>query len=236
MRSSPPRRSRSGRPRPYRRLRGFELEPAVPAESVFHYRNKLEYSFTTVDDGTVGSVSTAPAAGTRCWTSSAAGSRPISETQSARRSRSGLATRTSAFDQEAQRGYLRHLVVREGRNTGQALVVLVTARGELGEADALVETLRQFPEVRSIHWAVNESPAEVTNVPTTLLWGEEAIEEEILGLRVRIRPNAFLQTNTAMCEVLYGSPGSMPASPARRPCTTSTAGPGRSGSPSPAMP
>jgi 23S rRNA (uracil1939-C5)-methyltransferase len=33
------------------KLTGFELEPAVPAESLFHYRNKLEYSFTTTPDG-----------------------------------------------------------------------------------------------------------------------------------------------------------------------------------------
>ena len=67
----------------------------------------------------------------------------------------------------------------------------------------LVESLRAFPEVRSIHWAVNDSPAEVTNLPSDLLWGEEAIEEQILDLRFRVRPNAFLQTNTEMCEVLY---------------------------------
>jgi 23S rRNA (uracil1939-C5)-methyltransferase len=58
--------------------------------------------------------------------------------------------------------------------------------------------------VRSIHWSENESPAEVTNLPTQLLWGEEAIEEELCGLRFRVRPNAFLQTNTAMAERLYG--------------------------------
>src|SRR5438270_4756529 len=63
--------------------------------------------------------------------------------------------------------------------------------------------MRRFPEVRSIHWAVNETPAEVTNLPTILLWGDEAIEEELLGLRFRIRPNAFLQTNTQMAERLY---------------------------------
>src|ERR671922_650833 len=33
------------------KLSGFELEPAVPAESLFHYRNKLEYSFTATPDG-----------------------------------------------------------------------------------------------------------------------------------------------------------------------------------------
>jgi 23S rRNA (uracil1939-C5)-methyltransferase len=93
--------------------------------------------------------------------------------------------------------------VREGRNTGQALVTLVTAPGELAGDERLVAALRRFAEVRSIHWAVNDRPAEVTNLPTRLLWGEPWIEEEILGLRFRVRPNAFLQTNTAMCETLY---------------------------------
>ncbi len=63
--------------------------------------------------------------------------------------------------------------------------------------------LTRFPEVRSIHWAVNDTPAEVTNLPSELLWGEEAIEEELGGLRFRVRPNAFLQTNTRMAERLY---------------------------------
>jgi 23S rRNA (uracil1939-C5)-methyltransferase len=100
-------------------------------------------------------------------------------------------------------GYLRHLVVRQGRNTGQALVQLVTAPGEPFETGYLVDVLRRFPEVRSIHWSINDTPAEVTNLPSRLLWGEEWIEEELCGLRFRVRPNAFLQTNTAMADRLY---------------------------------
>jgi 23S rRNA (uracil1939-C5)-methyltransferase len=50
---------------------------------------------------------------------------------------------------------------------------------------------------------VNDRPAEVTNLPTQLLHGDEAIEEKLCGLRFRVRPNAFLQTNTAMAERLY---------------------------------
>ena len=191
-----------------RRIGGFadlELEPAVAARSVFHYRNKLEYSFTTLADGVVGLGF--HRAGRwdevldveRCWLTTDLGN-GIREAAKAWARAEGL----PAFDQEKQEGYLRHLVVREGRNTGQALVVLVTAPGDLAGADSLVEALRAFPEVRSIHWAVNDSPAEVTNLPTDLLWGEEAIEEELVGLRYRVRPNAFLQTNTEMCEVLYG--------------------------------
>jgi 23S rRNA (uracil1939-C5)-methyltransferase len=108
-----------------------------------------------------------------------------------------------AYSQEDATGYLRHLIVREARNTGQALVQLVTAKGDKFEHGYLVDVLRRFPEVRSVHWAVNDTLSEVTNLPTQLLWGEEWIEEELGGLRFRVRPNAFLQTNTAMAEKLY---------------------------------
>jgi 23S rRNA (uracil1939-C5)-methyltransferase len=108
-----------------------------------------------------------------------------------------------AYDQETHEGYLRHLLLREGRNTGQALVQLVTSRGERFDRERLIEVLTEFPEVRSIHWSVNRGVAEVTNLPTELLWGEDAIEEEIDGLRFRVRPNAFLQTNTEMAAELY---------------------------------
>ncbi len=179
------------------------LEPILPAESQFHYRNKLEYSFTDTRRGAALGFHRAGRWDEvleveRCWLTTELGN-GIRDATREWAQEEGL----PAFDQETRAGYLRHLVVREGRNTGQALVQLVTAPGDLQGADRLVAALRQFPEVRSIHWAVNDSPAEVTNLPTNLLWGEEAIEEELLGLRFRVRPNAFLQTNTAMAEQLY---------------------------------
>jgi 23S rRNA (uracil1939-C5)-methyltransferase len=184
------------------KLTGFEQEPAIPAESLFHYRNKLEYSFTATPVGVGLGFHKAGRWDEvldidRCWLTTDLGN-AIRNAVRAWANDEGLA----AFDQEAQQGFLRHLVVREGRNTGQALVVLVTAPGELAD-ESFVGALRPFPEVRSVHWAINDTPAEVTNVPTRLLSGEEAIEEEVLGLRFRIRPNAFFQTNTAMCARLY---------------------------------
>src|ERR671914_667610 len=179
------------------------LEPIVPAIEQFHYRNKLEYSFTDTPEG--------PALGfhkagrwdevlevERCWLTTELGNAIRDSVRDWAREE-----RLEPYDQEAQTGYLRHLVVREGRNTGQALVMLVTGPGERFEQERLVEVLRAFPQVRSIHWAVNDSPAEVTNLPTRLLWGEEAIEEQLCGLRFRVRPGSFLQTNTAMAERLY---------------------------------
>jgi 23S rRNA (uracil1939-C5)-methyltransferase len=180
------------------------LEPIVPANDVFHYRNKLEYSFAQLEDGpTLGFHK----AGRwdevleieKCWLTTDLGNAIRNAVREWARG-----DRLVAYDQADQTGYLRHLVVREGRNSRQALVQLVTGPGEKYDTGGFVDVLRQFPEVRSIHWSVNDSPAEVTNLPTQLLWGDEAIEEELCGLRFRVRPNAFLQTNTAMAERLYG--------------------------------
>jgi len=180
------------------------LRAIVPCEpEIFHYRNKLEYSFTQTPDG--------PALGfhragrwdevleiERCWLTTDLGNAIRNAVRDWAREE-GL----EPYSQADGSGYLRHLVVREGRNTGQALVQLVTAPGERFEPGYFADVVRRFPEVRSVHWSVNDTPAEVTNLPTRLLWGEEWIEEMLGGLRFRVRPNAFLQTNTAMAERLY---------------------------------
>jgi len=179
------------------------LEPIVPAASLFAYRNKLEYAFAAGPEGVELGFHRAGR-----WDEVVGIDECLLTTDLGNAVR--LAVRDWAreealepYDQATGEGYLRHLVYREGRRTGQVLVVLVTAPGERFETGYLVDVLRRFPEVRSVHWAVNDGPAERTNLPTTLLWGEEAIEERILGLRFRLRPGAFLQTNTEMAERLY---------------------------------
>src|SRR5438309_3407680 len=180
------------------------LDRILPCEpEIFHYRNKLEYSFTATSAG--------PALGfhragrwdevldiRKCWLTTDLGNDLRDAVREWAREE-GL----EAYSQEDQTGYLRHLVVREGRNTGQALVQLVTAPGEKFEPGYFVDVVRKFPQVQSVHWSINDTPSEVTNLPTRLLSGEEWIEEELAGLRFRVRPNAFLQTNTAMAERLY---------------------------------
>jgi len=163
----------------------------------------MEYSFAPADDGPALGLHRAGRwdevlAIRQCWLTTDLGNAIRNRMQAWAREE-----KLPAYDQETHEGYLRHLVVREGRNTGQALVQLVTASGERFDRERLIEVLTEFPEVTSIHWSINEGVSEVTNLPTELLWGEDAIEEEIGGLRYRVRPNAFLQTNTAMAERLY---------------------------------
>ena len=179
------------------------LEPILPAASQFGYRNKMEYSFTELEAGpTLG----LHRAGRWDEVLDIEQCRLTTDLGNGIRNRMrdwAREEKLPAYNQETHEGYLRHLLIREGRNTGQALVQLVTARGERFDRERLIEVLTEFPEVRSIHWSVNEGVSEVTNLPTELLWGEDAIEEKIGGLRYRVRPNAFIQTNTEMAEQLY---------------------------------
>src|SRR6266536_4361427 len=116
-----------------RRIGGIQeppLEPILPSVDVFHYRNKLEYSFTQLEDG--------PSLGfhkagrwdevlevEKCWLTTDVGNAIRNAVREWAREE-----RLVAYDQSEPTGYLRRLVVREGRNTGQALVLLVTAAGE----------------------------------------------------------------------------------------------------------
>ena len=180
------------------------LDEILPCEpDVFHYRNKMEYSFAPGPEGPVLGLHKAGRWDEvidteECWLTTDVGN-GIRDAVRAWAREEGL----PAYSQEDNTGYLRHLVIREGRNTGQALVQLVTAPGEKFDQGYFVDVLRRFPEVRSVHWSINDTPAEVTNLPTRLLWGEEWIEERLCDLTFRVRPNAFLQTNTAMAEKLY---------------------------------
>jgi 23S rRNA (uracil1939-C5)-methyltransferase len=179
------------------------LEPIVPALSQYGYRNKLEYSFAQGDEGVELGFHRAGR-----WDEVVGIEECLLTTDLGNAVRLAVRAwareeRLEPYDQATGKGYLRHFVYREGRNTSQALTMLVTAPGERFETGYLVDVLRRFPEIRSIHWAINDTAAERTNLPSMLLWGDEAIEEELLGLRFRVRPTAFLQTNTEMAEQLY---------------------------------
>ena len=107
-----------------------------------------------------------------------------------------------AYDQRSGAGFLRHLVVREGRNTGQLLAMLVTAPGPAPAVDHLQ---RMLPDgVVGVVHAVNDGVAEVTaGLAHTTLFGADEFEERIDGLTLRLSPGAFMQTNSEMSQVLY---------------------------------
>jgi len=183
------------------RLDGFELEPIVPAVQQWRYRNKLEFSFGTGDDGALICGFHAPGS----W------ERILPVTDCLLQSERGNAAREAAvawcrdrglraWDRRTQDGLLRNLVVREGRRTGELQVRVVTSDRPLDTHE-----LAEATGADSVVWTRVPGVAETTaGGVDEVVHGTEAIEEELAGLRLRISAEAFFQTNTEMAEELYG--------------------------------
>lgn len=171
-------------------LGGFELEPIEPAPEGWRYRNKLEYSFGERDGELVLGFH---ARGRWDRVVDAEDCLLASEANNRRRNDVRAWAREAAlpaYDRRAGRGVLRNLVVREGRRTGQMQARLVTSPAEIPRPPVDLHT-------------VVEGTGSGTDGPTGAL-GEEWLEEELCGLRLRISHAAFFQTNTEMAERLYG--------------------------------
>jgi 23S rRNA (uracil1939-C5)-methyltransferase len=182
------------------KLDGFEMEPIVPAVEQWRYRNKLEYSFGTGAAGELVCGFHAPGSWETilhledCLLASERGNE-LRRAVLAWCRAEGL----GAYDRRSQTGFLRNLIVREGRRTGQFQVRLVTSEGELD-----TDSLRAAIQVHSLLWTQVPGVAEVSTGPTEIVDGSPTFDEELGDLRVRISPEAFFQTNTEMAERLYG--------------------------------
>lgn len=104
-------------------------------------------------------------------------------------------------------GYLRHLLVRKAKKTGEILVDIVTTTQygfDMGELATMLEKLELEGKIVGILHTLNDALADIVrNDKTTLLSGRDYIEEELLGLKFKISPFSFFQTNSLGAEVLY---------------------------------
>jgi 23S rRNA (uracil1939-C5)-methyltransferase len=182
-------------------LRGFELEPIVPALAQWRYRNKLEYSFGADESGRLICGFHAPGRWdeivevTDCLLAS--------EPANAARERVVQWCRAEGlppYDRHTAQGLLRNLVIRQSRTTGQLQLRLVVSDGQL-DRDGLVAAAAPFEGLLLTHIdAVSET---TYGGMTELLAGRDQLDEELGGMRLRISPEAFFQTNTEMARVLY---------------------------------
>lgn len=117
-------------------------------------------------------------------------------------------SRLPAYDPRTRRGCWRFLVLREGKGTGQMLAhLLTTGQGEGEAVEALGVHLRaRFPALTTMVHSRSRKKAQVASGEAShILWGPGYIEERLGDLRLRISPQAFLQTNTEAAAGLYGA-------------------------------
>jgi 23S rRNA (uracil1939-C5)-methyltransferase len=181
-------------------LSGYALEPIVPAVEAWRYRNKLEFSFGTGDDGELVCGFHAPGRWNDivpmddCLLASPRVNDLREQVLAACRAQS-----LDAWDRKDQRGFLRNLVIREGRRTGATQVRLVTSPGKL-DVDALIAAV----DADGLWWSRTEDLGESTRGGEhVLLDGAPQLPEQLGGLDFLISPEAFFQTNTEMAEQLY---------------------------------
>ncbi len=192
----------------------YEFLPIKPSPRQFAYRNKMEFTFGDESKG-------GPLALGMHKRGSFYDIVSVSECQIVDEDYRAILKCVQQFFEERKvtfyhrlrhTGYLRHLLVRKAVKTGEILIDLVTASPEeeqrehilLEEMTRELEKLELQGKITGILHTRNDGVADtVADEGTTILYGRDYFFEDLLGLRFKISPFSFFQTNSLGAEVLY---------------------------------
>ncbi|MBQ3952796.1 MAG: 23S rRNA (uracil(1939)-C(5))-methyltransferase RlmD [Ruminococcus sp.] len=181
-------------------------EPIIGMEVPYHYRNKVQAAFYTDKRGRI--ISGVYQSGTHhvvgidsCRIEDETADRIITGVR-------GLlpSFRLTTYNEDTGKGFLRHVLVRRGFQTGEVMLVLVTGTPVFPSKNNFVRSIREkFPEITTIVQNVNNlSTNLVLGERQTVLFGKGYIEDVLCGCRFRISPKSFYQINPVQTERLYG--------------------------------
>ena len=204
----------------FKRLGGFSrfsLDKIIKAKHIFHYRNKMEFTFSpnrwvleTEPEGVDRSFALGLHIPGRfdkildiheCHIQPKIGNKILSIARDVCLEHPEL----RPYNPRSHIGFLRFLMLRYGINTGDLMVNIVTAYHDIDKLSPLTDKLlKQIPEITSLVNNVNTRKADVAfGEYETLLYGESFIQEKIGELTFEISANSFFQTNTLQGEILY---------------------------------
>lgn len=195
-----------------------EITPIKGSDRTTFYRNKLEFTFSdkrwlTQDEiGTEKTFENMNALGfhipgmfdkvldiEKCWLQP----EPSNDIRNEIRSYA-LQHNLTFFDIRNQEGFLRNLIIRTA-STGELMVIIAFFYESEKERIALLEHVKtKFPEITSLMYVINEKANDtITDQEIICYSGRDHIFEEMEGLRFKIGPKSFYQTNSEQAYELY---------------------------------
>jgi 23S rRNA (uracil1939-C5)-methyltransferase len=196
-----------------------EIRPIIGADSSEFYRNKMEYTFSNrqwvlkENMPAEGQPVSPPGLGLhvrglfdkvvdiqKCWLQPD----PANEIRNTVRKFTqdhGM----SYFDLRHQTGMMRNLTIR-CTSTGEWMVIVSFHEDEPGSRKLLMDhVVERFPFLTSLVYVINPKRNDTINDLEIFTWyGRDHIIEEMEGLRFKISPKSFFQTNTHQVHRLYG--------------------------------
>jgi len=108
------------------------------------------------------------------------------------------------FDLREQKGFLRNIVIRNSLE-GKIMIILVLFHEDVEKREGLLDFLSaQFPQITSLWYVINSKRNDSLNDQTPVLYkGDDHLIEEMDGLKFRVGPKSFYQTNTKQALKLY---------------------------------
>jgi 23S rRNA (uracil1939-C5)-methyltransferase len=190
-------------------------EPIIGAKKLFYYRNKMEYSFGISESG--GLTLGLHHAGSydkifdmhKCHLQSETANDILNFVKDECR-RLNL----PSYNMITHEGLMRFLLVRDGKQTGEIMVNLITGPNYESYKSAVIEMgmnlARKFETIKSLHWTINGQKANIAKwdiypdgTRKGVLSGNDHIYENLGHCRYRISPDSFFQTNSYQAQVLY---------------------------------
>lgn len=194
-----------------------EISPIIGSEEISSYRNKLEYTFSnkrwlTFEQLESGEEFDRDAAGfhipgafdkvldiNKCHLQE-----DISNKLRLFIKRYAKEHDLSFYDLRAQQGFLRTMIVRTA-TTGEKMLIVVFGENNIDAINNLLEAVKQeFPELTSIQYVINLKVNDTIADQEVILFSRSPfINEEMDGLKFRISPKSFYQTNSRQAYRLY---------------------------------